>query len=329
MIDEYARLLKARNWMKKNTSFLYSWHAYVGYELDLFEKFKKPSPVQQVADEYGYQAELLSQWVEVGLAVKHLKPASGGRVRTARKFRIPDSKSNPRSTGVILKEMMELHIPTLLTYPKLMESNEKNMFDNDVHGQTVAQTSSLLEQLAFPKFQKLMRKHKFTSVLDIGCGHAGYLSRLARQYPKVRMMGIELNGEVAKAARQRCSSQDNIRIEQADLTEYKPDKPADFIMMNNLLHYIAPEERSGTLRQVAQWLTKKGKIAIMTPIGGDEKGAQFSSAFNSFFTAFKNLYPVPSEADMKKIARSAGLKIGSFKPIIKEGGWYLVTLERR
>ncbi|OIK11659.1 class I SAM-dependent methyltransferase [Bacillus sp. MUM 13] len=329
MIKEYMRLLKARNWMKKNEPFLYSWHVYVGYELDLFHKFRFPVSVNKIAMENSYQKELLQQWVEVGIAVKNLKEGRDGAIKTAKRFMIPDRKDNPRSTGIILKEMMELHIPILLTYPNLIKSNEKNIFDHKTHGQTVAQTSSLLEQLAFPKFLKLIKKNHYHSVLDIGCGHAGYLSRLAKNFSDIKLTGIELNQEVAASAQKRCENLANIQIEQADFKEFEPAGHVDFIMMNNLLHYIDPAERAGVLKKVSRWVTEKGQIAIMTPIGKDEKGAQFSSAFNSFFSAFENLYPVPSMRDMKKMAECAGLRIETFKPIIREGGWYLVTLENR
>ncbi|WP_409304355.1 class I SAM-dependent methyltransferase [Peribacillus sp. SCS-155] len=329
MIGEYARLLNARNWMKKNIPFLYSWHAYVGYELDLFQKFSEPATVSDVARDTSYEKDLLEQWVDVGVAVNHLKKLSNGRYKTAKKFRIPASKRNPRSTGIILKEMMELHIPTLLAYPELMRNNSKRTFNHEMHGQTVAQTSSLLEQLAYPTFQKLLKKYNYHTVLDLGCGQAGYISRLAEQFTDVDFEGIELNGEVAASAKERCAAQKNIMIRQADLMEFEPQKTYDVIMMNNLLHYIRPDHRTEVMKRVSGWLSEDGRIAIMTPISHDENGAQFSSAFNSFFSAFNNLYPVPSIRRMKLIAKNAGLIIDQKKAVIKEGGWYVIVLKKR
>jgi hypothetical protein len=59
------------------------------------------------------------------------------------------------SSGVILKEMMELHIPSLLTYPDMMRNSNRNRFDSEKHADTVAQTSRLLEVIALPKIAKL------------------------------------------------------------------------------------------------------------------------------------------------------------------------------
>ncbi|MGD6844739.1 class I SAM-dependent methyltransferase [Bacillus infantis] len=328
MISEYIRLLKARNWMKKNQPFLYSWHAYVGFELDLFSQFKDPKTVREVAAAHDYQEELLTRWVEVGLAVKHLKKKRDGKIKTASKFSLPSSPKNPRSTGVILKEMMELHIPTLLTYPDMMRKNERNTFDNDEHGPTVARTSSLLEQLALPKMSKVIKNNDIQSILDVGCGEGGYLKRISQKHPEITMTGIEINEDVAESASANCADNPNISIVHADMQDYEPEKKADLIMINNLLHYIEPEEREGLFERISSWLSDKGTITVITPILHSKKGEEFSSVFNSFFSAFENLYATPTEEDMMKIAGKLGMEMKTFKPIITEGGWYFVELGR-
>lgn len=97
----------------------------MGYELDLYEAFKKPKTVTEVAKEKELQEELLKRWVEVGGVIGYLKEKSKQRYQTVKKFMVPSSKQNPRSTGILLKEMMELHIPTLIKYPKMMTTDKK------------------------------------------------------------------------------------------------------------------------------------------------------------------------------------------------------------
>ncbi|MFY4776706.1 hypothetical protein [Metabacillus sp. RGM 3146] len=130
IISDYVRVLKAREWMKRNMPFLYCWHAYVGYELDLYEAFKKPKTIKEAAMELSLKEDLLERWVDVGITIHYLKKASKERFKTAKSFMLPSSKKDPRSTGVLLKEMMELHIPTLLSFPDIMQTKVKQTFDH-------------------------------------------------------------------------------------------------------------------------------------------------------------------------------------------------------
>ncbi|KUP09088.1 methyltransferase type 12 [Bacillus coahuilensis m2-6] len=328
MITDYVRLWKARTWMKSNEPFLSSWHAYVGYELDLFEEFKKPVTVQQVAVGRDLEQELLSQWVDVGVVLKHLKKDSKERVKTIRKWKLPMSKGSDVSSGVLLKEMMELHIPSLIKYPELMKTKKRQHFDADHHGETVAKTSSLLEKMAFPEVEKLVRKEEAEQVLDIGCGEAGYVMRLGEKFPKKNFTGIEIHEEVAKHAMERVRDHSNISIVNQDLYSFHPEKQYDLIMANNILHYIDPTTRTTLFSQIHEWLQEDGVLSVITPIQRSKYGKQFSSAFNSFFTSFDNLYPIPSEQELEDIAKASNFTLEDSKPIVKEGGWYIVTFRK-
>ncbi|WP_078381339.1 class I SAM-dependent methyltransferase [Sutcliffiella halmapala] len=328
MIKEYIRLIKARGYMKRNIPFLYSWHAYVGYELDLYEAFKKPKTINEVATENALKEDLLVRWVEVGGVIGYIKQRSKQRHQTVNRFMVPSSKNNPRSTGVLLKEMMELHIPTLINYPKLMKSTEKENFNQKEHGMVIAQTSSLLEQLAIPRVMKVVKQAKPKTLVDVGCGNGGYLLKLSQKFPKANMIGIELNEEVAEEAQNKCEQQKQINIICENVLEWKPDSKVDFVMLNNMLHYLSPKEREKLFRNIGKWLNKKGTLSIVTPLHNSKHGGPFSSVFNSFFTAFENLYALPSETDLEELAKAAGLKIKKMKPVIKEGGWYQFTLSK-
>ncbi|MHC8520482.1 hypothetical protein ACPJHQ_03415 [Rossellomorea sp. H39__3] len=122
MIGEIVKVWRARSWMKKNVPFLYSWHAYVGYELDLFDSFSRPATIQEIAIQKNLEMDLLEQWVEVGISLKHLKRKDDSKVSTRGKWKLPASKSDPHSSGILLKEMMELHIPALLRTRTAKES---------------------------------------------------------------------------------------------------------------------------------------------------------------------------------------------------------------
>jgi cyclopropane fatty-acyl-phospholipid synthase-like methyltransferase len=242
---------------------------------------------------------------------------------------VPSSKHNPRSTGVLLKEMMELHIPTLIKYPKMMKTDKKEQFNQKEHGMVVAQTSSLLEQLAIPRVMKVMKKAKPKKVVDVGCGSGGYLVKLSQKFPKAKMIGIELNEDVAEEASKNCKNQEQVEIVCKDVHQWSPDEKVDFVMLNNILHYISPDDRIELFKKISEWLPPKGTLSVVSPIHNSKHGGQFSSVFNSFFTAFDNLYPLPSEKDLNDLAGAAGLKVEKLQPVIKEGGWYQITLTKQ
>ncbi|KIL47138.1 class I SAM-dependent methyltransferase [Jeotgalibacillus campisalis] len=328
MIKELQDMWKARIWMKTNVPFLYSWHAYVGYDLNLFEAFKRPVKVEDVSDAYDLEPELLEQWVEVGVALKHLKKDEKGRVSVKKSWKLPRSKNNSPSSGDLLKEMMELHIPSLLSYPELMREKKRNHFDSELHSPTVAKTSTLLELLAFHLIDRNVKKHEVQSILDIGCGEAGYLIRLAKKYPDLNLKGVEISEEVADSAKKASAPYENIEIIHSDIEEYKPEEPIDYVMVNNLLHYIDPNDRQGFFERLHEIMNEKGIATIISPLQKAKHGQQFSSAFNSFFLTFDNLYPIPSEDELRTITEKAGFKMDKPSAIIREGGWFIVKIQK-
>ncbi|WP_264804920.1 hypothetical protein [Cytobacillus sp. NCCP-133] len=77
------------------------------------------------------------------------------------------------------------------------------------------------------------------------------------------------------------------------------------------------------------WLSRNGSITTITSILHSKKGAAFSSVFNSFFSAFENLYPTPTEEDISRLAKDIKMKVIIFKPVVTEGGWYFIQLSNK
>lgn len=333
MLKEWKRMWQARNWMKKNQSFLPTWHAYVGYSLDLFNKFEKGSNPINISEQYDLDLGTLKCWIDVGLSVGHLKQSRSGKVKPTKKMLLYFTQDSSYSIGELLKEMMELHIPTLLTYPKLLKGEEKNIFHNDVHGRTVASTSSLLEKAALPKVYKWIKEHKSHSVLDIGCGAGGYLIYLANKLNGIEGIGIDISKDVIEDARRRIKSKGIKRLSfyNKNINTWSgPNRKVDLVMMNNLLYYYPKEAREKLFQRICKFLAPGGSVAIVTPLHGQGSGngKEFSSAFNSFMYAHENLHSIPTKEQIEEYADNTGLKVKSIKSIIPDGSWYFVGLEK-
>jgi SAM-dependent methyltransferase len=327
MIAEYQRLWQARKWMKKNEPFLQAWHAHLGYSLDLFKAFEKPVTTKLIAERYSYKEDLLERWVEVGLALGYLKGKQGKKIQSKKRMVTYLSKSSHQSVGILLKEMMELHIPTMLSYRHLMKGDEVSLLEEDI-GHTVAETSGLLESVMFPKMTSVVKKEKVKRVLDVGCGHGGYLHRLHHKFPDVQLTGIEADAKVQKEAVEQAKGTD-ITLIHADFMNYIDQNQYDLVMMNNLFYYFSYQDRLKLFKRASKLLTKKGHLFIMSPLVRSKHGQRFATGFNSFMSAHEEMYPVPNEKELQSYAKKTGFTQVSCTPVIREGGWYVLLFKKK
>ncbi|WP_408009903.1 class I SAM-dependent methyltransferase [Pseudalkalibacillus sp. A8] len=329
---EWTKLLRARKWMKSNEPFLYALHAYVGYELDLFDRFQKGNTVEAVAADSELDLDLLRRWTNVGMAVGHLKGEIDGHIQADKKMYNYTSKRSPHNVGALLKEMMELHIPILLEYPRLLSQKTKMGYKEKDFAETVAETSTFIERFAFPKIYKWMKKNRTKSMLDLGCGHAGYIAKLSSKNKKLKLHGVELNQEVCNEAVSRLSrvKSNNATIHQGDFMNWEWEgKPFDMVMMNNVLYYFSPDGRAALFERAYDLTGKKGSLVIISPLREPQHGHAFSAAFNSFMTAHDNLFALPSKNEICENASNHGYKLKKAVPVVKEGAWYFLAFKKK
>lgn len=332
MIAEYRKIWEARNWLKRNESFLPTWHAYVGYRLDLFEKFSAGTSIETLVDKYGYEENLLRSWADTGIVLGHLKQ-SGNRFIPSKKMLKFFTRKNDGAVGELLKELFEMHMPALMSYPDMMQTKQKANFDSESFGPTVAATSALIEKRAFGYVLDEVRSKKAKWVLDIGCGTGGYLLKLAQKGRRGTYVGVDISKKCVETARQKALQQglqEKVKFYYADINKCNmPDGLFDVIMMNNLLHYYSPEAREGLFKRVAELVHKNGTVILVTPLYLEKGGQRFSAAFNSFMEAHENLYPLPRKAELLHHAEMAGLKLKTVKTVVREGSWYCISFSKK
>lgn len=327
MITEYLRLWNARKWMKRNEPFLPTWHAHLGYSLDLFRHFSKGASVEEVAGRHNWNQDLLQRWVDVGIVLGHLKEKRNGKIKPKRHLVKYVSKESPDSVGILIKEMMELHIPTMLSYRDLIQGKEVTFFEEN-YSDTVARTSALLETIAFPKVASWVKKEKADSLFDIGTGYGGYLRRLKQINRALTLYGIEVDETVASKVQEELEDT-GITIIAGDIHEYETKMTFQMVMMNNLLYYFSQEERQKLFVKANQLLDRNGTLLIISPLVHSKHGQAFASAFNSFMSAHEKMHPVPSARELTEYGRKAKFRLKQVTPIIKEGGWYLLVFKKR
>lgn len=330
-MNEVKKIWRARKWMKSNEPFLYAWHAHLGYEHDLFDEFQHGATVTAVADKRGMNELLLTRWSEVGVAIGHLKEDKKGLIRSKKSMVESMSKSSDQNVGVLLKEMMELHIPILLSYSELLNGKEYASYKDEDYAGTVAATSSFIERFAFPKVYQWLQKVGAKSVVDFGAGYAGYLSRIGAKEENMRLVGIEKSRQVCLDAESHIPYElkSSIDLYPEDMMSWSWDGDRfDVAMMNNLLYYFAPDERHSLFQKASEVTSDNGSLIIISPLHESEHGHAFSAAFNSFMSAHSNLHQLPTSTEMVDMATKAGFELKQMKPIVKEGAWYCLTFQK-
>jgi ubiquinone/menaquinone biosynthesis C-methylase UbiE len=332
MIAEYRKVWEARNWLKRNEPFLPTWQAYVGYRLDLFEKLSGGATVELLADQYGYNEDLLRSWADTGVVLGHLKK-DGDKLIPSKKMLKFFSQKSDSTVGELLKELFEMHMPALMNYPEMIESNQKGKFKGDDFGKTVAATSALIEKRAFGHVTAEIDIQKPNWVLDIGCGTGGYLMKLAKKMNHGTFVGVDISKDCIDEAREIAMKQnveEKVKFYYADINIWDvPNHLFDVVMMNNLLHYYSTDGRESLFSRVAELVSKKGTVIVITPLYLEKGGQRFSAAFNSFMEAHENLYPLPRKEELVRDAAAAGFKLKSVKTIVREGSWYCMSFSKK
>jgi trans-aconitate 2-methyltransferase len=115
--------------------------------------------------------------------------------------------------------------------------------------------ADLLEQAALGRAET---RH----IIDLGCGPGRLTRQLAERWPAARVVGVDNSPEMLAKA-QPLAIPGRLKFVQADLAIWRPDQPADLILSNAALHWIADHER--LLARLAGWLAPGGTLAVQMP----------------------------------------------------------------
>jgi trans-aconitate 2-methyltransferase len=74
-------------------------------------------------------------------------------------------------------------------------------------------------------------------VVDLGCGPGNNTELIAERWPQARVLGVDSSPDMIAAARER-ERPGHLEFHLGDLTTWKPDEPADVVLLNAVLQWI-------------------------------------------------------------------------------------------
>lgn len=100
-------------------------------------------------------------------------------------------------------------------------------------------------------------------VLDVGCGHGVTSIEIARAYPGVQVVGVDLDEASVRAAREAAAAAgvaDRVTFVAADAADLAADEPYDVVTVLEALHDMA--DPAGALRALRRVLGAQGRVLV-------------------------------------------------------------------
>jgi len=292
----------------------------IGLRTDLFEALRQPKTVNQLTQNSQLAPDLLQAWLRAA--------AFHGLIRMVRErdraYQIDGlakwllETPNSRPLIALIEETVEGYGPLLERMPDLIKEGARPEFGSPLESRRAAEASRLVERQALSALGRIPGVRGARRLLDIGCGHGGYLVGMLRRYRDAHGVGIEQDAEVAEIARRNLQTADLLRRCEIRIGEFMGlDFAAgsyDLIMLNNNLHYFAPGIRSALFDRIFSRLVPGGVLAIQTAVVSDRAAARLmgysakSAVFDLYLRAHDNLHGLPDLGELHAGLLAAGFE---------------------
>lgn len=138
-----------------------------------------------------------------------------------------------------------------------------------------------LERKNYEEYDRLIGKRK--SIVDIGCGYGFLDYYLNLRDPEREIVGIDYDSNKAEIAEHGYLRKENLRFYAADVREYEIPQ-TDVVFLNDVLHYLQPEEQAQLLNAVAVRMNEQGILFIrdgITDLQKEYKATKLTELFST------------------------------------------------
>ncbi len=112
-------------------------------------------------------------------------------------------------------------------------------------------------------------------LVDLGAGEGHYGVALAERHPNLSVTLVD-SGETAAAARSRVAAAglaDRVKVLEADATHWRPEVPADAVLLSNMLHMLGPEAAAALVLHAHELLRPGGLLVIQAQFLDEERAS--------------------------------------------------------
>jgi len=164
----------------------------------------------------------------------------------------------------------------------------------------------------YDRFDRLLPREG--TIVDIGCGYGPLTFMLAMLSDRRRMIGIDYDEEKILTARRSMLAGDRVRFECADAARCELPY-ADAFVLNDMLHYLEPEQQESLLRRCLDRVAAEGIVIVRDgdgSISGKHRLTRLTERFLTRIFGFNKtageLY-FPSGDTIVRIAAEAGFSV--------------------
>jgi SAM-dependent methyltransferase len=264
-------------------------------------------------------------WLDVGVGLGELKKSSKGY---ALKGALSKALADPANDAVaaLLEEAVGLHMDLLRRTPSLARAGKRfTLADQD--GTLIARSSRVLEPFVREAVDSVIPTTGPVRLLEIGCGSGTYIRHAAERNSALTAVGLELQSEVAAAARDNLAVwklSSRVKVWAGDVREFA-EGGFDVATMHNNIYYFPVETRVALLKHVRGLLRPGGRILLTTGCRGGTAAMEVLSLWGA---ATQGCGPLPPPAELTSQLESAGFTPARAKRLIPVESYYAFTGER-
>lgn len=289
-----------------------------GLRLGLFESLRRPKTGVQLAQASRLAPDLLQAWLRAA--------ETQGLIRMVRErdrafvvdgparwlLESPDAGAHVAR----LEQAVESYGPVFEQLPSLLQGSDRPRFAGSAEARRAAEVARWVERPALEALARVPGVRGAKRILDIGCGYGSYLAGLLRRYRDAHGLGIERDAEVAEMARRQLREGDLLRRAEVRVGDFMSlaldDGAFDLVLLNNNLHYFAPNDRDALFQRIHARLVPGGVLAIQLPVISNRAAARITglrantAAFDLYLRAHSDLYGLPDLIELHSDLREAG-----------------------
>jgi 4-hydroxy-2,2'-bipyrrole-5-carbaldehyde O-methyltransferase len=265
-------------------------------------------------------------WLGLGVRLGLLRKDDKGyslRGFLAKKLAAPENDA----IRALVREVAGLHHLYIMQTPAKLEHGLvwDPTYQHSEYGDLIARSSRTLEPFLFELIDRIFPTTGPVRLLEVGCGHAGYIMYAALRNSRLSAVGLELDSQVAEKARRNIQAgglQGRVEIVVEDVRNYKSPESFDILTLYNNIYYFPVEERVGLLGHLRGLLKPNGRIVLTT---GCMNGSIEFELVNLIHATTRGWGRLPDKNEMLLQLSDAGFERNSSMDLLPGNKYYAFT----